>query len=224
MVTLETFYQTKMWKDFREYVVSERTDNETGLVYCEYCGKPIANKVVCHHIKELTEDNVNDFDISLNPENISLLHIACHNKIHDRFNHNKEVILVWGSPLSYMKYLDEEVNADDFIISMDYIYKSLNVQSFTYSHSRAITNIAFKIKNQLMELARYRSGNWSRCFVVGTYPNKMERERVKADLGITKEVFIDIPKEECLKIAEEYKVPHFYYKYIDDWYKDVVRD
>lgn len=224
MVTLDNFYQTKLWQDFREYVVNERTDKETGLVYCEYCGKPITNKVVCHHIKELTEQNVNDFDISLNKDNISCVHIACHNKIHDRFNHNKEVILVYGPPLSYMKYLEEIVGKDDFIISMDYIYKSLNVQQFTFNHGKAITNIAFKIRNQLLEVARYRSGNWSRCFVVGTYPNKKERERIKKDLGINEEVFIDISKDECISIAREYKVPEFYYKYIDEWYENIVRD
>ena len=222
-LTLDNFYQSKLWKDCRAYVIDKRTD-EDGLIWCDYCGKPIANKVVCHHIKELTEDNVNNFDISLNDENISCVHIACHNKIHDRFNNNKERILVYGPPLSYMKYLEENVGKDDIIVSLDFIYMSLNVQQFTYNHSRVVTNWAFKIKNALFDWLSHDAGNYSRAFICGTYANKKDRERDKKRLGITKEVFIDIDKEECIRIAEEYNVPEFYYKYIYDWYEKLVRD
>ena len=40
MFTLNNFYKSKEWEQFRKIVIAERTDAE-GFVYCELCGKPI---------------------------------------------------------------------------------------------------------------------------------------------------------------------------------------
>lgn len=223
MLTLSTFYKSRTWQNFRERVIFNRT-REDGLVYCELCGKPIINKIVCHHIEELTEWNVNDPNISLNEDNISLLHIDCHNKLHDRFQPNKkEIILVYGPPLSYLDFVEREAGVNDFVISLDYIYKSISPQNYLYPHTKAVISLAFEIRKQYMEIAKYRSGKWNRCFVCGGYPNKNERERLKKELAIDREVFIDMSKEEAYAIAKQYNVQPQYYKYIDEWYESVVR-
>lgn len=223
MLTLSTFYKSRTWQNFRDRVIFNRT-REDGLCYCELCGKPITNKIVCHHIEELTEYNVNDPDISLNEDNISLLHIDCHNKLHDRFQPNKkEIILVYGPPLSYLDYVEKEASINDFIISLDYIYKSISPQNYLYRHSKAITNLAFDIRKQYLEIAKFRTGKWQRCFICGGYENRNERERLKRELAIDDEVFIDICKEEAYELAKKYDVSNYYYKFIDEWYEKIVR-
>lgn len=224
MLTLSTFYKSRAWTNFRDRVIFNRT-REDGLCYCELCGKPITNKIVCHHIEELTEWNVNDPDISLNEDNISLLHIDCHNKLHDRFqSYKQEIILVYGPPPSYLDYVEREAGLNDIVISLDYIYKAINPQFYLYPHTRAMVSFANDIvKKQFLEWAKYRTGKWQRCFICGGYYNKNERERLKKELAIDREVFIDISKEEAYAIAKQYNVQPQYYKYIDEWYEKIVR-
>ena len=46
---------------------------------CQHCGRAASD---VHHIKHLTEDNVNDPNISLNPDNLVSLCWACHRREH----------------------------------------------------------------------------------------------------------------------------------------------
>ena len=70
---LQAFYKSHKWETFIANLRSERT-NADGFIICEKCGKPILKAYDCigHHIKELTDSNVDDVTISLNPENIQL--------------------------------------------------------------------------------------------------------------------------------------------------------
>ena len=102
MFTLQTFYRSKEWENLLEQLKLERV-NSDGQIICEHCGKPITLKYDCigHHKIELNDLNVNDYNISLNPDNIMLIHFKCHNKIHERFNGFKQqVYIVYGSPCS----------------------------------------------------------------------------------------------------------------------------
>ena len=104
MYSLDTFYRCNDWVLFRQVVIDERL-NEEGLTICEHCGKPIvkAYDIILHHVEELTEENVNDISVSLNPANIMLVHHKCHNKIHHKLSRDmgsRKVYLVYGSPLS----------------------------------------------------------------------------------------------------------------------------
>ena len=72
------FYSSPAWKNLREYIKKERG----GL--CEMClrrGKYTAATLV-HHIKPVTAENVNDPEITLNPENLMALCDDCHAAIH----------------------------------------------------------------------------------------------------------------------------------------------
>ena len=104
---------------FRLAVINERI-NDDGVVICEYCGKPIIRQFDCvaHHVIPLTERNVGNADISLNPDNIQLVHHVCHNKIHNKLGYiQREVFLVWGSPLSgKSSYVDSVRNSGDLIV------------------------------------------------------------------------------------------------------------
>jgi 5-methylcytosine-specific restriction endonuclease McrA len=69
----EKFYRSKAWHDCRAAYIASKF----GL--CEACGA--AGKIV-HHIIELTPENINDPDITLNWDNLMLLCQDCHNKAH----------------------------------------------------------------------------------------------------------------------------------------------
>ena len=82
MWTLDNFYQSREWAAFREVVIHERT-KEDGLIYDEITGLPILRRydIILHHVKELTDENVNDVTVSLNPENIQVVSHRTHNKM-----------------------------------------------------------------------------------------------------------------------------------------------
>ncbi|MGN0768453.1 MAG: hypothetical protein ACI4M8_03755, partial [Christensenellales bacterium] len=65
--TLSDFYRSKEWADFRQVIIAERTRAD-GFVYDEVTGKPIvkAYDLILHHKIELTLENVNDCNITLN--------------------------------------------------------------------------------------------------------------------------------------------------------------
>ena len=84
--SLEEFYKSKQWEKFIDLLKQERSNNK-GDIICAHCGELIIKKYDCigHHIEELTLENVNDYSISLNPDNVELIHFRCHNKAHRRF-------------------------------------------------------------------------------------------------------------------------------------------
>ena len=68
----KAFYNSPQWQAVRREVL--RRDHYT----CAHCyGR--AEEV--HHIIELTPDNINDMNISLNPDNLISLCHDCHSKI-----------------------------------------------------------------------------------------------------------------------------------------------
>lgn len=102
MDTLQYFYKSKKWEKLVKYIKAERI-NAQGELLCEYCQKPIVKAYDCigHHKEPLTEQNVEDVSVSLNPENIMLVHHKCHNHIHQKLYHEqRQVFVVWGSPFS----------------------------------------------------------------------------------------------------------------------------
>lgn len=103
MFTLNSFYKSKKWTDLLEQIKLERVNSNSELL-CEHCHKPITRAYDCigHHDKELTEANVNDYNISLNKDNIKFIYFKCHNIIHERFGYEKpkKVYIVYGSPCS----------------------------------------------------------------------------------------------------------------------------
>lgn len=73
-------YKTKEWKKVRQYVIAR----SNGL--CERCkkrGKIVPGKIV-HHIRWLTYDNKNDWNIAYSPSNLEYICNDCHESVHGR--------------------------------------------------------------------------------------------------------------------------------------------
>lgn len=220
MYTLKDFYRSDEWYKLMMQIKHERTKDD-GLIYCEHCGMPIVRAYDCigHHKEYLTEENVNDVEISLNPDNIMLVHHTCHNKIHNKLGYReKKVYLVYGAPYSGKKtYVNSICESGDVVVSMDKIW-----QCITHNGERdgRLNAIAFGVRDKMIECIRYRAGKWNTAYIIGGYPLISERQRLCRELG-AEEIFIDASKGECLlrMVADQNVNPHEYKKYIEDWFE-----
>lgn len=224
--SLYDFYHSKEWRSLTKNLRIERT-NDNGEVICEYCGKPILKAYDCigHHKIELTEDNVNDYQISLNPENIALLHARCHNFTHDKLGRKSRMVyLVYGAPLSGKStYVKDSMSEGDLIIDMDNLWQAISGCP-RYIKPKPLKEIVYQLRDKLIEDAKYRYGKWSNVYLIGGYPLQSERERLMQELG-AREVFIDTSKEECIErlAADSERDTEEWLKHIDEWFEKFSR-
>lgn len=227
MFDLYSFYRSKEWVNLLKQLKIERI-NDDGQIICEYCDKPIvkAYDIIGHHKIELTEENVNDFNISLNSENISFVHHRCHNYIHNKLGYSvREVFIVYGAPLSGKRsWVDSVRNNGDLIIDIDSIWECLSGCK-RYMKPNRLKSIVFKIRNELLESVKYRNGKWQNVYIIGTYPLVSERERLCKELG-AREIFIESSRDECVQRLFSLDDNDYrkidkanYLKYIDEWFE-----
>ena len=224
MYTLESFYKSKQWQKLLEVIKLDRV-NEDGQIICWHCKKPIIDKYDCigHHTIFLTEENVNNADISLNPKLIQLVHHKCHNIIHNKLGYTKrEVFLVYGSPLSgkstYVKTVSEP---GDLIIDINSIWYA--VSGSENLKPPKLNAVVFGLRDRLIEMVKYRVGKWDNAYIIGGYPLISERERLCKELG-AREIFIDTPKEVCLQRLQESEDRDLSdnLKYIEEWWRKYI--
>ena len=219
MFTLDRFRNSHEWRNLVERLKIERV-NEDGQLICEECGQPIVRKYDCigHHIVELTDDNVNDYTISLNPDNIKLIHFRCHNRIHQRFDgFSQSVYLVYGSPCSgKTTWVREVANDDDLILDIDSIWQAV-CKNDRYHKSNRLKRNVFGIRDCIIDQIRTRTGMWRNAYVIGGYPLRSERDRMCDLLGATA-VYIDTERDVCMERAptEEWR------GYVRDWFDSYV--
>ena len=224
MYTLENFYKSKQWQKLLEVIKLDRV-NEDGQIICWHCKKPIVDKYDCigHHTIFLTEANVNNADISLNPKLIQLVHHRCHNLIHNKLGYTKrEVFLVYGSPMSgkstYVKSVSEP---GDLIIDINSIWSA--VSGSENSKPPKLNAVVFGLRDRLIEMVKYRVGRWDKAYIIGGYPLISERERLCKELG-AREIFIDTPKEVCIQRLQESEDRDLsdYSNYIEEWWRKYI--
>lgn len=215
MFTLTSFYRSKKWVKLIEQLRMERV-NADGQLLCEHCGKPIVKSYDCigHHKTELTEENVNDYSVSLNPDNISLICFRCHNDIHQRFGgFCQRVYLVYGAPCAGKStWVRSVAEQDDLIVDIDMLWEAICLSDRLHKPNRLKANV-FGLRDCLLDQIRCRTGMWRRAYVIGGYPLESERERV-CDMLRAEPVFIDATPAECLGRAPN----EAWREYIRDWF------
>lgn len=230
-MSLYDFYRSDAWLNLLKILRNERT-NEEGFIICEHCGKPILNvkttksnarvfDCIGHHKIELTEENYTDYNISLNPDNIALVHHKCHNIIHNKLSYSgRQVYIVYGSPLSgKSSYVAEVMNEGDLVIDMDSIWECVSGCD-RYIKPNRLKSVVFSVRDNLLEAVKYRRGKWLNAYVIGGYPFKGERDRLIDTLG-AREIFIDTDKETCinrLMTCEDNRNKEEWTKYINTWW------
>ena len=215
MFTLKTFYKSKEWLNLLQVLKLERLVQDKLL--CEHCGKEIVKAYDCvgHHVIELNDMNVNDYTISLNPDNIKLIHFKCHNLIHQRFEgFCQKVYIVYGSPCSgKTTWVNDVALNDDLIVDMDSIWESI-CRSDKYHKPNRLKANAFGVRDTLLDMIKTRRGMWRNAYVIGTYPLSSDRERLADRLG-AELIYIDTDKDTCLSrcVNEEWK------NYVEEWWE-----
>lgn len=207
----QAFYKSRQWENLIKLLRIERVSKD-GFVICEHCGKPILKAYDCiaHHVIELTEDNVDDAAVALNPENIKLVHFRCHNEIHKRFGYGnqariiQQVYLVYGSPCSgKTTWVDSVAESEDIIMDIDRLWSAVRSGSCgLYEKPPELKSNVFSMRDCLLDMIRVRRGKWHNAYVIGGYPLQGERERLADSLN-ARLVFIDTPKEVCLERAKQ---------------------
>lgn len=220
---LSAFYKSKEWIELTQIIRLHRM-NSNGALICEHCGKPIVAKYdcICHHITELTEANYTNAAIALNPDNIMLVHHRCHNKIHNKLGIGKKsVYIVYGSPLSGKStFVKDNMDYGDYVVDVDNIWKCISYNN-KYIKPNRLKSCVFSIRNYMIDMVRIRQGNWLTAWIIGGYPLISERERLCNTLN-AREIFIDTPKEECIKRLHENpdgRDIDEWTRYIEDWWE-----
>lgn len=220
--TLSEFYTSKEWQDFRQVIIAERTA-EDGFVYDEITGKRIikAYDIILHHKIELTLENVNDANITLNPENIQIVSFRTHNEIHNRYGRwTRHIYLVYGCPLAGKKsYVQERAGLHDIIIDTDKIYACISNNPL-YIKSGRLYECKEAVERALLDCIKYKLGKWTNAFIIGGYPFKLDRERTAREYG-AECIYIPCTKEEAearLQAVTDGRDKAEYKKYIQTWF------
>lgn len=197
--TLSAFYNGREFPELRKYLMLERV-RPNGDLICEHCGKPIVLKRDCiaHHKIALTLDNVNDASISLNPDNIMLVHFKCHNDIHERFGtYTRHIYLVYGCPLSGKStFTKERAGIHDLIIDIDRIYEAITNNPPYIKSNRVFENVK-AVQDCLLDCVKHKRGKWVNAFIISGMPYKGERERFCLEYG-AEPILIDCDKHTAL--------------------------
>ncbi|WKY44173.1 HNH endonuclease [Eubacteriaceae bacterium ES2] len=185
---------------------------------CNRCGTRPKHfsSLIGHHIEELTENNVDDANISLNPENIEIICQQCHNREHRRFGNKRTVYIVYGSPFAGKETMVREMmRKGDIVLDIDSLW-----QAVTYEEDKpnGIRFNVFKMRDCLYDQIRTRYGKWIDAYVIGGYPDKYERERVAKELN-AEIIYCESTKEECLERFYKSGKPEVWKDYIDTWWE-----
>lgn len=226
--SLSQFYTSDMWRNFRAGLIAKRINPADGVLYDEITGQPLIKSydIVAHHKIPLTMQNVNDFSISLNPENIILISQKTHNAEHKRFGYTtqRKVYYVYGAPGSgKTTFVKETKGNSDLVVDMDDIWQCVT-GGRRYDKPNALKTPAFAVRDCLLDCIRTRAGNWERAFVIAGGAVKSIRTRQIESLG-AEDIFINTDKETCLKrlagdttrTADQKKE---WKQYINQWFDD----
>ena len=223
MDKLQKFYKSRRWEQFVRQLRLERTGSD-GFVLCEHCGKPIVKQYDCigHHKEELTVDNVDDANISLNPDNVILVHFKCHNEIHKRFGVaerlKQNVFIVYGAPCAgKTTWVNSVAESGDLIVDMDRLWNAVRAESCgAFEKPNEIKSNVFGLRDCLIDMIRVRRGKWRNAYIIGGYPLQGERERLADSVGADKMIFIDTKKEICLFRAKAKSSE--WAQYVEQWF------
>lgn len=217
---LYRFYASKAWQDLRKMRIMETNGR------CERCGRDFSDdlsKLVGHHKRHLTDETLSDPAVALNPDNVEVLCLACHNAEHERgFGaKRRQVFLVYGPPLSgKTTYVLQNAEADDLIVDLDRINAAI-CNAPVYERSQGVKAAAFLVRDVLYDHVRTRGGLWRTAWIIGGFPRKDERERLACRLGASI-IRIEASEDECLgRLYNDDARPLVWEEYIRDWFRTV---
>lgn len=209
--TIHDLYVSSEFKKLRALLMHERASSEDGVLYCEYCHKPIVLPYDCiaHHKTEITMGNLHDVSVTLNPDNIMLVHHKCHNIIHNRFGRIiRKVYMVWGAPRAgKTTYVEKVMLNGDMVIDMDKIWQCIGDTDLDKPVS--LKPIVFRLRDAMYECVLTRLGAWNNVYIITTRPDMRLADKLGAEL-------IEIPsdRDTCLSRCGNEQ----WIQYVNDWF------
>jgi len=196
-------YNSTEFRNLRRELMQSRADSD-GVLRCAYCGKPLLKdfETIAHHIEEITAANLNNPEITLNPSNIDLVHLKCHNEIHGRFAYKtSKVYLIHGAPLAGKTTFVQSVKSrGDLVVDIDLIWQAVTGGEL-YDKPNALINNVFAIYGELLNHVKMRLGNWQTAYIITAEPRKAKRERIVAETN-AEAIYIPADRDECLRRLE----------------------
>lgn len=227
--TLDSFYHSKEWQRFRGVVLSERKP------VCWYCGETFKadDSITVHHKEELTFENVNDYTVSLNPENVELVHTTCHNKIHPRARYSRYkkklkrgIYIIYGPPLAGKTgYVLDNKDRGDIVVDMDRLYEAVTLLP-RYDKPDELKFNVLSIRNSMIDNIKTRYGKFNSAWIIGGYADKYQRDLLQRELG-AELILLKPSKEELYKRLDECNDKRTEQKekwksFIDEWFERYV--
>ena len=177
------FYNSEKWKKVKRLAI-ERATGKDGFVYDELNGDRIILKgdIIAHHVIELTDENVDDYSISLNLENIKVVSFAHHNQLHNRFGgtNTKSVIWVYGMDVeSCNAFVESHATASDLICSVDRLRHAC---CFSDERNKATDRAVFILRDALLDAFYTRAGHWITGWIVSKEIDNRMASKLSAEL------------------------------------------
>lgn len=198
--TPHDLYISAEFRQLRAQLMHERVNAE-GVLICAHCGKPILRDFECiaHHITEVTAANLNNAEITLNPANILLVHLQCHNAIHERFGYAyKKVYYIWGAPCCGKNtFVQQAKGRNDLVIDVDALWVAVTGGEKYFKPDSLKQNV-FMLRDCLLEQVKTRAGKWNTAYILSTEPRSSARNRVCAAIG-AEPIYIPVDRETALQ-------------------------
>jgi len=212
MDKLQEFYTGKPWRTLTYKLKVERGGR------CERCGYRPAHftNLIGHHKEHLTEYNVDDASVSLNPDLIEIICHRCHDEEHRRFGHKSRVYIVYGSPCSGKTTMVQDImKKGDIVLDIDALW---NAVTYANDKPNGIRFNVFRLRDCLYDQIKTRYGKWVDAYVIGGYPDKYDRERTAKELN-AELIYCESTKEECMERFYKSGKPEAWEGYIDTWWE-----
>lgn len=217
----KAFYKSKAWLKCREAYIADRILIDGGI--CEICREKPGEEL--HHDKEIEVTNIDNYDITLNPNNLKWVCKDCHFAVHKQrimegferkkikpvltdgiwFDdkgevHQQERFIVYGAPASGKStYVRKHKVKGDLILDLDLIKQAISMCDKTSAPDNLI-NIVLAIRDTVYGLIENSAVDSKHIWIIGALPNKKERtdlaQRLNAQL-----IFINAEYNECLARA-----------------------
>lgn len=215
MVTLSTFYKSKDWEALRASILYSQSK-----IICAHCGKEIVKpyEAICHHVEELTEANVNEAEVALNPANIVVVCFDCHNEIHERFGGGtRHVRLVVGAPCSgKTTFVLNAAGKNDIIVDVDRLYAAITKNPLHVKPKRLLGNV-LQIRTLLIDMIKTRHGQWANAWIITSKCRPIELRRMAEDIN-AEVLLVDTDIDVCKQRARERNGMEL--SLIDEFFKD----